>query len=277
LHSDGTFRGDEFQINEIGAGAQYRPAVTSFSGGYAVTWFDGNAGRIEARFLADNGTVLTGDVSVSGTLSSVDEPQIVTLEDGSILITFQAYSTPGGNRYDVIGQRFDTTGRKIDGHFIVNQNISSDQYQPALVALPYGGAISVWYDQGSEIALQVIGNDTFGNALPDVRIEGLETAVVLNEAQANSGLIRLDSDSAVALGDGFDMDGALLRISYSDTGQIGRDGLSDLSDYTIGFVGPGNGQGAVSVVGTAVLVNGAEIGPLNLDGIAGLALSSIPI
>ena len=72
-------------------------------------------------------------------------------------------SGQGGSAYGVYGQRFDSTGAKLDGEFQVNTYASSEQEYPAVAMGTDGSFVVGWQSNGQG------GSDVFW---PDRGSEG---------------------------------------------------------------------------------------------------------
>jgi hypothetical protein len=52
----------------------------------------------------------------------------------------------------VIGQRFDASGNKLGGEFVVNETTAGSQYQPEITALSTGGFVVTFYNDNYDIS-----------------------------------------------------------------------------------------------------------------------------
>jgi Ca2+-binding RTX toxin-like protein len=93
----------------------------------------------------------------TGTFGAQNEPDIVQLANGNILVSWtSADNTPGTPGepagLDVIGQLFDPLGNRVGGEFRLNNVFSGDNEQDMeIAALPGGGFISVFEDNAGGI------------------------------------------------------------------------------------------------------------------------------
>ena len=146
LNPDGTSAGANTLVSTADG---FDADVTVLAGGgFVVTWtvnagasydvyaraFDANGVAIGNEFLVDNVTALDQGHSV-----------VTALADGGFVISWDSKS--GGN-YDVLAQRYDANGNAVGSVLQLNDHTASDQYYPAISALPDGGFVAVWASVG---------------------------------------------------------------------------------------------------------------------------------
>ncbi|HEY0112624.1 MAG TPA: hypothetical protein VGB59_05660, partial [Allosphingosinicella sp.] len=140
--------GAEIAVNTMTANNQYRPAVVvdPASGGFLVTWFDGLNGdhtgyAVRARRFDSSGNPLDQDFPVSSASTAPANPVAALLTGGEFVISWT-----DTNGYDVKAQVYSAAGQKIGGEFLVTTLTTSEQAQPAVAALPWGGFVIAWHD-----------------------------------------------------------------------------------------------------------------------------------
>ncbi|MDI6529051.1 Ig-like domain-containing protein [Pseudomonas otitidis] len=155
----------------VGSGDRYgewgEPATSRFTeashkGMYVTVWtgYNGPAdksstGVIGQVFTAD-GKPLGGNFQVNTTTSnSQDQPDVVTLRDGSFVVVWQGNPLDKGN-YDIYMARYSVnpeTGALQQlgmGDERVNTAVAGQQYKPTLVALEDGGYLVIWGSEGGD-------------------------------------------------------------------------------------------------------------------------------
>jgi hypothetical protein len=148
--------GGEFRVNTESGSFQYEPDVSSLAGGgFVVTWTsyssgsagDGSGQGIFAqRYDADGNTVGTEfqvNTEVSG---DQREPVVAGLADGTFVVAWTDESGLDTSFDGVYAQHFAADGNPLGGQFRVNENVSSNQYEPAITALDGGGFVVSWRD-----------------------------------------------------------------------------------------------------------------------------------
>ncbi len=136
-----------FQVNEQGDLDQEHPRLALFPDGGAVfVWQGGRPGfqHIYARFLAADGTFVTGDVQVdSANGENQIGPAVAVLANGSVVVAWTSYGN-GPTMLDVWAQRFSATGQKLGPEFKVNRFDAQNQRSPAVTALSNGNFAVAW-------------------------------------------------------------------------------------------------------------------------------------
>lgn len=127
---------------------QQRPSLARLVGGGTVVLSEGKGifGQRYDSFGAQVGEAFqvntkTFDYSVT--------PQVApTLEGGFTAIWENII--PGSFRYDIYGQCFNASGAKVGAEFVVNTEISKNQWQPAITGPVGRGTLAVWASQGQD-------------------------------------------------------------------------------------------------------------------------------
>jgi hypothetical protein len=164
--------GGEFTVNSTIVGTQYLSEVAALAnGGFAVTWIDpsmtgadtsGSAIRMQV-FDATGAKVGAEQLVNTSTTGNQDALSIAGLADGSFVETWTDASGLGGdnNSTSIKGQRFDATGQKIGGEFLVNTQITGAQKSSTVSSLGDGFVVA-WADRS---LLKAQAYDSAGHAI----------------------------------------------------------------------------------------------------------------
>ena len=161
LDANGVPTGTEWLVNEIVAGGQLTPAVTTLADGrIAVTWTDssGMTGdpydqAVHFRVFEADGTPVTSDIRANiTTFSYQSTPSITALSQGGFVITWQDYSAQSADTsgYAVRAQMFDADGDPLGGELLVNVTTGNHQWQSSVTALSSGGFVVTWQDENGD-------------------------------------------------------------------------------------------------------------------------------
>ncbi|MEO8426662.1 MAG: hypothetical protein ABI651_06065 [Verrucomicrobiota bacterium] len=157
-----------FRVNEKAAGDQENAQLALLNNGGAVfVWQGGPYGfqHIYARFLAANGTFVTGDVMVNTwTIGQQINPAVAALADGNVVFVWSSFGQDGSLQ-GVFAQRFSSSGEKLDGEFRVNQTTQLNQRTPAVAVLANGNFIVTWI---SEKRAGIVNNRDETGRIPDL-------------------------------------------------------------------------------------------------------------
>jgi Ca2+-binding RTX toxin-like protein len=151
--------GDERTANSITAGQQSAQKIAALpSGGYVVVWMgeysDGDAYGIDAQLFDADGGKIGGQIKVNQLGESLQlYPTVTALASGGFVVTWTHYadSVAGGGDGSgnaVKARVFDAAGAPIGPDFLVNTNVSNDQKDATVAALPGGGFVIGWTDTG---------------------------------------------------------------------------------------------------------------------------------
>ncbi len=164
---------DSFRVNSSGAGDQENPQACLLANGGALFAWQGGSGvdqQIYGRVLRPDGTWTGSDIALSSALGGTKRfPSVATLADGNAVVVWESYDQDG-DHFGVFGQIISSDGSKLGGEFQVNQTTQYNQRQATVVALPSGGFIVAWVNEGYGGVLNNIptsgqGFDTSGGAL----------------------------------------------------------------------------------------------------------------
>ncbi|HZH27711.1 MAG TPA: calcium-binding protein [Azospirillaceae bacterium] len=137
-------------VNNIPTSATPLQVTGLSDGGYALAWEStdsSEAGIRTQRFTADGTAVGPEQVVATLTTYGQSAPAMTALADGGYVVTWQSYlgDTNGEwSGWGIKGQRFDTTGTKAGGEFLVNTTLAYDQVEASTAALADGGFVVAW-------------------------------------------------------------------------------------------------------------------------------------
>ncbi len=146
--ASGVPQGGEFQVNTYMTNPQEAPSVAALSGGgFVVTWTsfgqDGSSYGIYAQRFGADGVAEGGEFRVNTTTAGGQfGSAVAALSGGGFVITWD--SPDDGSGYGVYAQRYDASGAPLGGEFPVHTSTDSDQFDPAIAALPGGGFVVTW-------------------------------------------------------------------------------------------------------------------------------------
>lgn len=149
--------GGEFRVNTQTLNWQTVPSITALSGGgFVVTWQDqsrtlgdDSGTSIKAQIFDATGMRVGDEFLVNTqTGNSQMDPVVTGLADGGFVVSWADLSFTLGDAsgFSVKAQVFDATGARVGGEFLVNDQVSSDQRDPALAGLADGGFVVTWVD-----------------------------------------------------------------------------------------------------------------------------------
>jgi Ca2+-binding RTX toxin-like protein len=150
--------GAEFTVNTTTNGFQVSSEVTALAGGgFVATWVqrnDGTFDNIRGQVFAADGSKIGGEFIANDALSGTkEEATVVGLAGGGFVIAWSqagAESTGGGNLSSGSrAQLFDASGSKVGSAFSLNTIVPGVQQNPDLAALPGGGFVAAWSDNGN--------------------------------------------------------------------------------------------------------------------------------
>ena len=168
-----------FRVNEGGTGDQQNAKVKLFKEGGAVfVWQGGVLGEqdVFARFVAPDGTFLTGDVRVNSYMPNQQgDPVVTVLEGGDVVFAWSSFGQDG-NMQGIFAQRFSSTGEKVGTEFQINQFSPYNQRTPAIEALQGGGFAAVWVSEQQRFENSI---DLFARVFPK-DIDGVGNEFLIN-------------------------------------------------------------------------------------------------
>jgi hypothetical protein len=190
----GAQRGAEFRVNTYTTGRQYLPWVEADgTGRFVVVWTtygasaDGDGASVHARRFAADGSPL-GDEFLVNTYTMGDQSaaRVSVNRPGDFLIVWQSPQIVPGET-EVMGQRFDRTGRRLGAEFRANNNVVPGNQVTPDVRLDNSGSFLVAWSgpDGSDSGIFAAAFDGLGQPFAEFRAN-LNTA----DAQTHPSLDR---------------------------------------------------------------------------------------
>jgi serralysin len=150
--------GSEFLVNTATDGFQIQSTVTPLAGGgFAVTWLkpdDPLYDAVHAQVFAADGAKIGGEIVASeATPGDKLAADVVGLAGGGFVVSWldNSAENDGGNLSPGSrAQLFDASGNKLGGAFSLNSIIPGVQQNADLAALPTGGFVATWADDGGQ-------------------------------------------------------------------------------------------------------------------------------
>ncbi|HEX8624678.1 MAG TPA: calcium-binding protein, partial [Allosphingosinicella sp.] len=149
--------GAEFGVNTRTDGFQIAESVTALAGGgYVVTWaqpenqtFD----HVRAQLLDSAGNKVGGEIVVTdGGPGDKYEMGLTALAGGGFVAAWSGLEVAdqyGNLSPGLRGQIFDAAGNKVGAAFALNTILPGNQANSQLAALPSGGFVAAWSDDGT--------------------------------------------------------------------------------------------------------------------------------
>lgn len=133
------------------------PDITGLTnGGFVVFWqssvnsqSDGDAEAILGQKFAADGSKIGDEFIVNDWSYSYQlDPTATTLSNGNVVVFYESRSInfPINSSYSdsIAGRMLDQNGNMIGGEFVVNSNLTQNQYNPHVAAFNGGGFIVTW-------------------------------------------------------------------------------------------------------------------------------------
>ncbi len=123
-------------------------AVNASTGAFVVTWTadgnqDGDMDGVYAQVYDASGNPISGQILVNNITYEKQRNSAVAMDaSGNFVVVWESKLFDNG----IYAQRFDATGAKIGGEFIVNQTTSGDQTTPAIAMAADGQFVVAWQD-----------------------------------------------------------------------------------------------------------------------------------
>jgi Ca2+-binding RTX toxin-like protein len=249
--SSGEPIGAQFDVAvDAGTGYKQDPAVAALpNGGFVVAWNtpDGSGEGIAARFFTSSGTAAGPEFRITEPgLGTEADPQVVVLNDGSVLITWT--NNEGVN---IEGRRYNAGGAPTSEVFTISTDIDETDSQVSTAVLTDGSQIVAWR--------RISGDDrniVFQRFAADgTRIGG--------EVMANASLAGLQERPAVTA-----LPGGGFMLAWTATSGVGQPGDIVLQRFSAAGARIG---GEINVTGD---IDGSSLAPaLTTLADGGLAVS----
>ena len=153
FNSDGSARGDQFQVNSTTSGDQQFPSISALDdGGFVIVWrsedvtseqrnvfaqrYDASGAKVGAEFQVN--TSLATDPS-SGSIN----PCIVGLDGGGFAVAWSSIVS-GSDGYETFAQLYNADGSARGNEFRINTDFIGNQRDVAISALEDGGFVATW-------------------------------------------------------------------------------------------------------------------------------------
>jgi Ca2+-binding RTX toxin-like protein len=160
--------GSEFVVNTATAGFQLESQVTSLAGGgFVVTWEHAeNTGfdHVRAQLFAADGTKVGGEFAATDAKQGDKyTPDVTGLAGGGFVVSWYDVAAEVVDQWGNLSagsraQVFDASGNKLGAAFSLNSFFPGNQQSPTLAALPTGGFVAAWSDNGDASYNQPTGN-----------------------------------------------------------------------------------------------------------------------
>lgn len=152
--ADGTAKGGSFKVNTTTGGSDSDVAMAP-DGSFVVTWTsaagqDGSAQGIYAQRYDASGTKIGSEFLVNTTTSGAQTASAVAMAaDGAFIVAWQSSDASATGIY---AQRYDSSGTKVGGEFLVNTTTASDQNVADIAIDSTGRFVITWqsYNQDGD-------------------------------------------------------------------------------------------------------------------------------
>lgn len=201
---------DPFALGTGGDISLTMDVVALAGGGFAAVWSDtraqqaGPASLLHFRAFSADGVAQSAATVIAAFHTRTYAPDIVQLADGSLAVAYMNFS--GGSSFDdpamgdIFVQRVSASGVPIGSFITANYDTTGNQMQPAIAALPDGGFVVSWTDEGGTLgdanaAIHAQRFDAAGNYSGDVWRVNSITAGLQSLSQLSVG-----SDGSLTVG-----------------------------------------------------------------------------
>jgi Ca2+-binding RTX toxin-like protein len=211
-NSDGGKVGSEFKINTSTSDVQGHPAVCSLGdGGFFVTW---DSDDIYGQRYDSGGNKVGSEITINTFSFSESAPAIAGLHDGGFVVTWDS-TGQDDDITGIYGQRYNSSGSKVDSEFHINTYTTSIQYSSSVTTLDDGSFVVVWASQ----------KDQYDSVL-DVHGQRFSSSAnkIGNEFQVNTFTRGIQEDPSIAalVGGGFIVTWTSLAQDGNGTGIYGQ-------------------------------------------------------
>jgi hypothetical protein len=147
--ANGVRVGPDFQVNTYTTGYQSIADVAGDgAGGFVVVWTDSardgsQEGIFGQRFDA-TGARLGGEFQVNTWTTSIQISPRVTAHPNGFIVVWESRFGQDGSSTGVFGQRFDASGARLGGEFLVNTDTFLTQNWPRIAGDGTGAFVVVW-------------------------------------------------------------------------------------------------------------------------------------
>lgn len=150
----GVALGAQFAVNTTPCGIQTTTRLTGLAGGgFVITWHDytnGTFDNIRGQIFAADGTRVGAEFIGGDAVQGLEgDPDLVALNGGGFVISWFQPNGDSSFGNGVRAQIFDASGNKLGAAFTVNTITVGSQQSAHIAALPSGGFVAVWGDDGT--------------------------------------------------------------------------------------------------------------------------------
>ncbi len=180
--------GDEFQVNTFTTDDQRSADVAAVpGGGFMIAWTSSSSATdpllsVQAQRYGTDGQPDGGEFMINSyTPGWQRSPAVAFHDDGSYVVAFSAFGSPGGdtNEDSIQLRRFSNLGVPLGDDVQVNTYTTGAQLSPDVSVLADGGFVIVWSSYGS------LGNDDDWDSV-QARLYSPAGAPLGNEFQVNT-------------------------------------------------------------------------------------------
>lgn len=150
FNASGVADSDEFRVNVSTTDLQRFPSVsTDGLGRYVIVWESTASGNLDVVGQVLNNTwatPITPDIVINTSTSGSQERAAVSMNPSGNFVVAWTNSNGDGSGDGVYAQRFDITGAKVGGEFLINQTTANNQGQADVALDDFGGFVVTWQD-----------------------------------------------------------------------------------------------------------------------------------
>ncbi len=147
--SAGSKVGSEFLVNTYTTGRQINGRVAlDRSGGFVVVWTsvdqDGSGPGVFGQRFSASGAKTGSEFQVNTYTTGYQGAARVAVDRGGNFVVVWSEGAGGGPNRNILGQRFDGSGKRVDTEFQVNTTTGAPYSAPGLTMDPSGNFLVVW-------------------------------------------------------------------------------------------------------------------------------------
>ena len=147
FNAAGTKVGPEFQVSTNTLGSQYQASVgVDRAGRFAVSWTSPDLygkGVFAQRFTSSSAKV-GPEFRVNSTLPNDQKNSSLAMQPaGDFMVVWTSY-LQSGSHFDIYGQRFNVSGEKVGGEFLVSTATTGYQIDASAAVDSLGGFVVAW-------------------------------------------------------------------------------------------------------------------------------------
>ncbi|HEX8193473.1 MAG TPA: calcium-binding protein, partial [Allosphingosinicella sp.] len=236
----GSAIGSQSIVNTYTTGFQTDPQVTALAqGGYVVTWATGTNGsaanHVRGQVLDAAGNKIGAEIIVTDAFNGTNYTgDLTALAGGGFVATWEGITgetdANGNLSWGTRAQLFDGAGNKIGASFALNTIVPGRQSAPDIAALPGGGFVAAWIDDGAGGAANrgvwIRMYNAAGQPTGDPVLASAGAADMPALTATPTGFLLVWNAGGMLKGQGFDSNGAEVGAEFSlasdvtDTSQL---------------------------------------------------------